>query len=91
MLEKYTADSWGGTYWGNTANKINYYEWTKNTDGTDVQTCHRFIGAMDNGAGSNGSDTKTVAGTISANTLVMTYNNNEYSFTIPTITIHNPY
>ena len=86
MITQYTADSSGGTYWGNTSSYgTNSFSWTQNG------TCNRFVGVMDNGAGKSGSDTKTVAGTIRANVLVLTYDGVEYSFEIPQITIHNPY
>ena len=85
MITQYTADYGGQTHWGNTsAYGTTDYSWTQ--DGT----CFRFIGVMDNGAGENGSDTKTAAGTIKAGTLVLTYNGVEYSVDIPDITIHNP-
>jgi hypothetical protein len=45
---------------------------------------------MKSGAGSNNSDTKQVAGTITANQLVLTYKGMSFTVTIPTITIHNP-
>lgn len=86
MITQYTADGSGGTYWGNLSSfGTSSFEWTT------ADTCTRFIGVMDNGAGSNGSDTKTAAGTITANTLILTYNGVDYSVTIPTITIHNPF
>ena len=86
MITEYTADRIGGTYWGDLSSKgTDSYEWTK--DGA----VKRYIGVMDNGAGENGSDSKTVAGTISANKLVLTFDGNDYTFTIPTITIHNKY
>jgi len=87
MITQYTADGSGGTYWGNySAHGTDRFQWTSDGD------CRRFIGVMDNGAGQNGSDTKTVAGTIAADTLILKdANGYEYSFTIPTITIHNPY
>ena len=86
MITQYTADRTGGTYWGDYSNYgTSSFEWTT------ADTCTRFIGVMDNGAGSNGSDTKTAAGTITASVLVLTYDGKEFSFTIPTITIHNPF
>ena len=87
MIKQYTQDSGKTTYWGDFTNqKTDFYEWTSSS-----LSCMRFIGFMDNGAGENGSDTKTVAKTIQADTLVMTYNGMEFSFTVPTVTIHNPY
>ena len=86
MITQYTADSSGGTYWGDYSSYgTDRYEWT--ADGA----CKRFIGYMDNGAGSNSSDTKVVAGTITANELILTCEGVDYTFTIPAITIHNPY
>ena len=87
MITQYTADRSGGTYWGDFASYgTSAFEWSG--DGT----CSRFIGVMDNNGGENDSDTKTVAGTIVASTLIMTdESGNEYSIKIPTITIHNPY
>ena len=86
MITQYTADRSGGTYWGDYSSfGTDSYEWSN--DGV----CKRFIGVMDNGAGKNNSDTKTVADTITADTLVLTHDGVEYSFNIPTITIHNPY
>lgn len=86
MITQYTADRTGGTYWGDQSTfGTDSFEWT--ADGT----CKRFIGVMDNGAGENGSDSKTVAGTITADTLVLSYGGDDYSFTIDTITINNPY
>lgn len=84
MVTQYTAKS--GGYWGDYATYgTDSYVWT--ADGT----CQRFIGVMNNAAGENDSGTKTVAGTITASVLVLTdANGNEYFFTIPTITIHNP-
>lgn len=89
MVTEYTKDNGGDTYWGNiganSTTKTDSYVWTKDGD------VKRYIGVMDNGAGQNGSDSKTAAGTISASTLVMTYNGIDYSFSVPTITINNPY
>lgn len=87
MITQYTADRTGGTYWGDFSTYgTDRFEWT--SGGAD--TCMRFIGVMDNGGGSNGDDTKTAAGTITASTLILTYDGKEFSVTVPTITIHNP-
>lgn len=60
------------------------YTWTK--DGT---SCTRYIGLYTD---NSGSDTRTIAGTMTANQLVLTDSNGvEYTFTIPTLTINNPY
>ena len=92
MITQYTADRSGGTYWGDHGTYgTDRYTWSKNTSNAAAVTCKRFIGVMDNGAGQNGSDSKTVAGTIKANTLVFVYGGQEYKFSIPTITINNPY
>ena len=58
------------------------YSWTK--DGT----CTRFIGLYtDNST----DDTRTIAGTITANQIVLTDSNKvEYTFNIPELTINNP-
>lgn len=86
MITQYTQDNRAATYWGDfNTYGTSSYTWT--ADGA----CSRFIGVMDNGAGSNGSDTKTVAGTITADTLVLEYNNVFYNVDIPDITINNPY
>ena len=86
MITQYTADRSGGTYWGNYSQfGTSSFEWTT------TDTCTRFIGVMDNGNGTNGNDTKTAAGTITASALVLTYGDMEFSVTIPTITIHNPF
>ena len=86
MITQYTADRSGGTYWGDyNTYGTDSYVWNSNGE------CKRFIGVMDNGAGSNKSDTKTVAGTIIADTLTLTYNGVQYSVPIAKITINNPY
>ena len=59
------------------------YEWTANGG------CLRNIGYFKSKTAS--TDDKTPAGTITANTLVLTYNNMTFNVTIPTITINNPY
>lgn len=86
MVTQYTARS-SSEYWGDVDTYgTDSYVWT--ADGT----CQRFIGVMNNAAGENSSGTKTVAGTITASVLVLTdADGNQYFFTIPTITIHNPY
>lgn len=68
------------------------YTWTSNT------TCTRFVGYMINYGDNSGTvkdrdgnDTKVPAGTITADTLIAVYNGVTYTFTIPTITINNPY
>ena len=83
MITQYTPKSSG--YKGDlTTYGTSSFEWT--ADGT----CSRFIGVMENGAGSNGSDTKTAAGTIVATTLILTYDGVQYKVTV-NITIHNPF
>lgn len=85
MITQYTKDSSGNTYWGDFNNYgTSSFEWT-----TDA-ACTRFIGVMDNDTDAKKSDTKTAAGTLTASTLILTYDGKEFSFTIPTITIHNP-
>ena len=85
MVTQYTAKS--GGYWGD-YDTYGTDRFTWSADGT----CQRFIGVMNNAAGENDSGTKTVAGTITASELILTdANGNKYYFTIPTITIHNPY
>lgn len=87
MYKEYTKDSRTDTWWAQTSTSS--YEW--NAEGE----CKRFIGGMDNVDNRNGNDNKYAAGTITANTLVVTasYNGSDkdFTFTIPTITIHNPY
>lgn len=69
------------------------YSWT--TTGT----CKRYIGYSSSSASKrlggddtpNAAGSKTPAGTITASTLTVTYEGNTYNFTIPTITINNPY
>lgn len=87
MITEYQKDSGADTYWGNYATYgTDSFEWTKDGD------CKRYIGIMDNGAGENGSDAKTVAGTIKSNTLILSDDiNNEYSFSVDAFTIHNPF
>ena len=89
MFTKYNQDSaWSGGngWWTDESNRVNTYEWT-----ADATSCKRFIGYMDNDSGTNGNDKKTAAGTLKANVLVVTYNGKTYSFTIPQVTIHNPF
>ena len=69
-------------YGSNAGSATSPYTWS--SDGE----CKRYIGTFKS---NTGNDSRTIAGTITANTLVMTYNGVEYSFTIPTITINNPY
>ena len=59
------------------------YSWTANGD------AKRYIGLWVDNSGDD--DSKTVAGTITANTLILTYDSVEYTVTVPTITINNPY
>lgn len=59
------------------------YSWTANG------TCSRNIGKYTSKSGS--SDEKTPAGSISANTLVFIYKNVSYNFSVPKISINNPY
>ena len=68
-------------YDGNT--KTNKYEWSGNGN------CVRNIGYLNSKSAS--TDDKTPAGTISSSELVLVYNGVEYKFTVPTITINNPY
>lgn len=68
-------------YNGNTS--VGGYEWTANGN------CVRNIGYFRSKTAA--TDEKTPAGTITANQLVLTYNGILYTFTIPTITINNPY
>lgn len=86
MYTKYTEDSGGKTAWTNSNDRVSTFEWA--SDGT---ACKRYIGELDNGSGTNGNDKKTAAGTLKANVLVVTYNGKTYSFTIPQVTIHNPF
>ncbi len=68
--------------------KTSEYTWTTST------TCTRYVGYVNrkvNASVFQGNDEKTPAGTITANTLVLTYDKQTYSFTVPTITIKNPY
>lgn len=59
------------------------YTWTK--DGT---SCTRYIGLYTD---NSSSDTRTIAGTMTANQLVLTDSAGvTYTFTIPTLTINNP-
>ena len=88
MITQYVTISAG--YEGNYQNYgTDSYIWS-NPDANGTATCKRFIGVMKSGAGSNNSDTKQVAGTITANQLVLTYKGMSFTVTIPTITIHNP-
>ena len=95
MYKKYTEDNPGQantTAWANpdSTDRTNAYEWTNGTT-----TCKRFIGRMDNGAGSNDSDTKVVAGELTAQTLVLSYDINgdgvaeTHTVTISKVIIHN--
>jgi hypothetical protein len=68
-------------YNGNT--QTGSYEWTANGG------CVRNIGNYKSKTAQ--SDEKTAAGTITANTLILTYGSVTYTVTVPTITINNPY
>jgi hypothetical protein len=67
----------------NASTQTDGYTWTK--DGT----CSRNIGYYR--SVSISSDDKTAAGTLSCNVLTLSYNDETYSVTVPTITINNPY
>ena len=67
----------------NGTTEVTNYEWTANG------ACARNVGYYRSRTAAN--DDKTPAGTITASTLTVTYNNQQYSFTVPTITINNPY
>lgn len=71
------------TYVYNGTTRTGSYIWTANG------ACVRNIGY--HSASNLGTDTKTSAGTITANTLVLTYDGETYTVAIPTITINNPY
>lgn len=68
----------GDVYLFNDSTKTSSYEWTVNG------TCTRSVG-------SGGGSSKSAAKLIEASTLVVKYNNAEYSITVPTISINNPY
>ncbi|MBQ8498021.1 MAG: hypothetical protein IJ489_11285 [Clostridia bacterium] len=80
--ENTTVDSTSAYAWNNANNTINGCDAIKLLY-VGYSKYSNFLGT------SNGS--KTPAGTITANTLVMTFDGVEYSITIPTITIKNPY
>lgn len=89
MITQYTHD--GGnktTYWGDYATYgTSSFEWKNG-----ATTCMRFVGVMDNGQGSNNSDTKKVAETIVGKLLKITDSQGTvYTVDIADITIHNPY
>ena len=67
----------------NGTTKTTGYSWTANGG------CSRNIGYYNSRTAQ--TDDKTPAGTLSANTLVLTYGNITYDFAISTITIKNPY
>lgn len=75
--------NFGSEYVYNGSTSTRGFEWT--ADGE----CTRNIGYFKSRLAYN--DEKTPAGTITANQLVLTCNGVEYTFTIPTITINNPY
>lgn len=56
---------------------------------TGEGACKMYIGEFKSVSG--GDDSRTIAGTMTANKLVVTSANGTYTFTIPTITINNPY
>ena len=61
---------------------VSTYTWTGNGE------CLRWVGYYQYVSG--GSDRKTAAGTLTATTLVLTYNGDSYTVDIPDITISNP-
>ncbi len=71
-------------------NTTSQFSWTES-----ALKCTRYVGLYEDNYGSD--DTRTVAGTITASSLVFTYDINgdgtaeNYTFTVPTITINNPY
>ena len=67
----------------NGTTQVTGYEWTANG------AVSRNIGYFKSNTAS--TDSKTPAGDLSANQLKLTYNGVTYTFTVPTITIHNPY
>lgn len=85
----YTSSGTNGVY--ETTGGDSAYSWTKtNSD------CMRYVGYCWAQKGRvtdaiNAAGKKTPAGTITANTLAVTYKDDIYNFTIPTITINNPY
>ena len=83
MVTQYSSDS-GGYYGDVSAYGTDKFEWTADGD------CARFIGVMDNDSNATKSDTKTAAGKLTADTLILTYGGVEYSFKIDKITINNP-
>ena len=72
-----------GKYIYNGTTQTDKYEWTANGG------VSRNIGHYESKTAQ--SDVKTPAGTLTASTLYVTYDGVEYSITIPTITINNPY
>jgi hypothetical protein len=96
MFSGYSKDSGADTYWAEKSQRIDYYQWNREAAGwTDnASTCKRFVGGMDN---NSTDDTRYVAGTLTASTLVLTCDldgdgiTETVNFTIPTITINNPY
>lgn len=72
---------------GNTSGLVSSFEWS-----SSETSCKRYVGELVEGAESKyKGDTKTAAGTIKANTLAVTYGGKIYNFTIPAITINNPF
>ncbi|MBQ5327638.1 MAG: hypothetical protein J6J15_00455 [Oscillospiraceae bacterium] len=83
MVDRYSTNSNG--YFGDYTNhKTDSFVWTADGD------CSRFIGVMTNISGANNSDTKRVAGTITASKLILTFNGKTFEVDVPTITINNP-
>lgn len=72
-----------GKYIYNGTTQTDGYTWTSNT------AVSRNIGYYESKTAA--TDAKTAAGTLTASTLILVYNNVEYTVTIPTITINNPY
>ena len=74
-----------GTHVYNGTTQTGTYEWTQ--DGTAVRNIGYF-----SDKGNSQTDIKTRAGTITANTLVVTHNGVDYNVALsPAITINNPY
>lgn len=80
----------------NADGKVHLYEESQKDDGTSTNaytwtvngTCKRYMGYWES---KKGTDDKTPAGTLTANTLVLSYGGKDYSFKLSTpITINNP-
>lgn len=67
------------------------YKWSSLTASSSVSgvTCARNVGYYKNNSGAN--DSKTPAGEISSNELILIYDGIRYTFEVETITINNPY